>query len=70
MKYLIVLEKTANGYSVFCPDLAGCIATGETPEIAQANMQAALTAHLTRLKASSFVTVTPSCTPAWIEISD
>jgi len=30
MKYLIIIEKTKTGFSVFSPDLPGCIATGST----------------------------------------
>lgn len=29
-KYLIVLEKTSTGFSVYSPDVLGCIATGDT----------------------------------------
>ena len=32
MKYLIVIEKTATGYSAYSPDLDGCVATGSTQE--------------------------------------
>lgn len=28
MRYAIVIEKSATGYSAFAPDLPGCIATG------------------------------------------
>lgn len=30
MEYAIVIEKTANGYSAYVPDLPGCIAAGDT----------------------------------------
>lgn len=70
MKYLIVIEKTANGYSVFCPDIAGCIATGETSEQAQANMKSALEAHLAEMKECDFDIAPPSCQPAWCEITE
>ena len=29
-KYLVIYEKTKSGYSVYVPDLPGCIATGIT----------------------------------------
>ncbi|MHC4196869.1 MAG: type II toxin-antitoxin system HicB family antitoxin [Planctomycetota bacterium] len=32
MKYSIVIEKANRNYSVYCPDLPGCVATGPTVE--------------------------------------
>lgn len=29
-KYLVVFEKTKNGYSAYAPDMPGCIATDRT----------------------------------------
>ncbi len=49
-KYLIILEKTETGYSVYVPDLPGCIATGETREIAEENIYEAIKFHLNGLK--------------------
>ena len=41
-KYLIILEETGTGYSVYVPDLPGCIATGRTREIAEENIYEAI----------------------------
>jgi len=30
VQYLIVVEKTATGFSAYSPDLDGCVATGAT----------------------------------------
>ncbi len=49
-KYLIVFEKTKTGYSVYVPDLPGCIATGDTKEIAEQNIYQAIKFHLEGLK--------------------
>ena len=49
-KYLIILEKTETGYSVYVPDLPGCIATGETRENAEENIYEAIRFHLDGLK--------------------
>ncbi len=49
-KYLIILEQTETGYSVYVPDLPGCIATGETKEIAEENIYEAIRFHLDGLK--------------------
>ncbi len=45
-KYLIILEKTGTGYSVYVPDLPGCIATGKTRDIAEENIYEAIKFHL------------------------
>ena len=46
MKYLIVLKKTDEGYSVACPGLPGCWSQGETEEEAVANIQDAIHEYL------------------------
>jgi predicted RNase H-like HicB family nuclease len=43
--YLIVVGKTATGYSAHCPDVPGCAAVGETVEEVVADMKEALNFH-------------------------
>lgn len=45
-RFLVVIEKAARNYSAYCPDLPGCIATGETCEEAESNMYEALRLHV------------------------
>jgi len=45
-QYLIVLEKSDTGFSAYCPDVAGCIATGEALEATTTLMRSALALHL------------------------
>jgi predicted RNase H-like HicB family nuclease len=45
-QYLIVLEKSDTGFSAYSPDVAGCIATGETLEDTTKLMRSALVLHL------------------------
>jgi predicted RNase H-like HicB family nuclease len=44
-RFLIVIEKANNNYSVYSPDLQGCIATGATREDAERNMYEAIEMH-------------------------
>lgn len=44
--YPAIFEKTATGYSVFFPDLPGCITVGETLEEAHRMAKEALALHL------------------------
>ena len=50
MRYAIVIEKTATGYSAFAPDLPGCIATGDSVEEVEVEMQSAIRFHIDGLK--------------------
>ena len=43
--YLIIIGKTATGYSAHCPDVPGCAAVGDTVEQAVASMRGALEFH-------------------------
>lgn len=43
--YLIVIGKTATGYSAHCPDVPGCASVGETVEATAANMTEAMEFH-------------------------
>src|ERR1700686_3380419 len=43
--YLVVIGRTATGYSAHCPDVLGCAAVGKTIEDVLANMKKALEFH-------------------------
>lgn len=45
-RFLVVIEKADGNYSAYCPDLPGCVATGDTREEAEANMHEALQLHV------------------------
>jgi predicted RNase H-like HicB family nuclease len=42
----IVIEKDADGYYVFCPELQGCYTQGETYEEAISNIRDAIRLHI------------------------
>jgi predicted RNase H-like HicB family nuclease len=44
-KYVIFAYKTNTGYSAHCPDVDGCVATGDTREECVQNMAEALEFH-------------------------
>ena len=46
MRYTIIIEKAANNYSAYAPDLPGCITTGPTVEETKRVMQEAVELHL------------------------
>ena len=68
MKYLIVIERTATGYSAYSPDLPGCIAAGSTREEVEREMKDAIAFHLDGLKAEEFAIPEPSSSSSYVEI--
>jgi predicted RNase H-like HicB family nuclease len=50
MRYAIVIEKTATGFSAFVPDLPGCIATGLSQAEVEGEMKSAIRFHIDGLK--------------------
>jgi len=45
-RFLIVIEKAGKNYSVYSPDLPGCVATGKTQDEAALNMHEAIELHV------------------------
>jgi len=46
MKYAVIIEQTATGFSAYVPDLPGCIATGATKAQVRQRIQEAVEIHL------------------------
>ncbi|HWW84590.1 MAG TPA: type II toxin-antitoxin system HicB family antitoxin [Vicinamibacterales bacterium] len=68
MKYLIVIEKTSTGYSEYSPDLPGCIATGETQEEVQCEMQGAIVFHVDGLKEEGMDIPEPHSSSSYVDV--
>ena len=49
-KYFVIIEKAEDNYSSYCPDLPGCVATGETVDKTVQNMKEAIEFHIEGLK--------------------
>ena len=49
-RFLVVIEKANGNYSVYSPDLPGCVATGETREEAERHMREAVEMHVKGLR--------------------
>ena len=50
MRYAVVIEKAANNYSAYVPDLPGCVATGATVAEAESQIREAIEFHLDGLR--------------------
>lgn len=45
-KYLVIYERSADGFSAYVPDLPGCTSAGETKEEVELNIIEAIKLHL------------------------
>lgn len=68
-KYIIIIEKTPNNYSAYCPDLPGCIATGATIEEIIQRMKKAVEFHLEGLKREKLPIPQPSTEAVVIDVA-
>lgn len=59
MQYLVVVEKSENGYGAYVPDLPGCVAAAETREEVVTLIQEAIEFHIDGLKKSGEVIPKP-----------
>jgi predicted RNase H-like HicB family nuclease len=50
MRYAIVIEKAEGNYSAYVPDLPGCVATGATVAVVEAEIRDAIRLHIEGLK--------------------
>jgi len=68
-KYTIIIEKLADNYSAYCPDLPGCIATGSTAEETIDRMREAIKFHVEGLKKENIAIPEPSSQVTHIEVA-
>ena len=45
-KFLIVIEKSSNGFGAYSPDLPGCVAVGKTKKEVEQKMYEAINFHI------------------------
>ena len=67
MRYAIVIEKAANNYSAYVPDLTGCIATGSTVPEVEREIREAIRFHLDGLRADGLAVPPPTSLVEYVE---
>jgi predicted RNase H-like HicB family nuclease len=67
MRYAIVIEKTATGYSAFAPDLPGCIATGRNVPEVESEMRDAIRFHIDGLKEDNLPVPQPTTIADYVD---
>ena len=50
MRYAVVIEQANGNLSAYVPDLPGCVATGDTVEVVEANIREAIRLHIEGLR--------------------
>lgn len=50
MKYVVVYERTPDGWSAYVPDLPGCVAAGDTKDEIERLIREAILLHIESLR--------------------
>lgn len=69
MKYAIIIEKTATGFSAYSPDLPGCVSAGDTPEDTEANMREAIESHIELMREDGLPIPVPQTRVSYVEVA-
>ena len=68
MRFLVVVEETATGFSAYSPDLLGCVATGGTRDEAQQRISEAISFHLEGLRADGAPIPEPHSSSLYVDV--
>ena len=68
-RYLIIVEKTATGYSAYSPDVPGCVAAAATRPEVEREMHDAIEFHIEGLRAAGEEVPTPRSDASYCEVS-
>ena len=60
MKFPVIIERGDHNFSVYVPDLPGCVSTGSTLEEAQQNIREAIELHLAGMREDGLSLPAPS----------
>ncbi|MEA5594988.1 type II toxin-antitoxin system HicB family antitoxin [Rivularia sp. UHCC 0363] len=69
MRYAIVIEKAANNYSAYVPDLPGCVATGATIQEVNQQIKEVIAFHLESLREEDLSIPEPTTLCEYVEAS-
>ena len=67
MRYAVVIENAGSNYSVYVPDLPGCIATGATLAEVEAEIRDAIRFHIDSLREDGLPVPEPMSLAAYVE---
>jgi predicted RNase H-like HicB family nuclease len=67
MRYAIVIEKAAGNYSVYVPDLPGCVAAGASVEEVERDIREAIRFHIEGLRADGLEVPPPTSIAEYVD---
>ncbi len=67
MRYAVVIEKAANNFSAYVPDLPGCISTGETVDEVERLIREAIEYHLEGMREDGLPIPQPTTLCEYVE---
>ena len=68
-RYLVIIEKTATGFSAYSPDLPGCVATGRTRKAVEKEMRDTIESHIEGLRMAGEEIPAPQSQAAYCEVA-
>ena len=68
MKYVVVVEKSENGFGVYVPDLPGCAVVAETREEALELIREAVALHVKSLREEGSPIPEPVTTTGFVQV--
>lgn len=68
MKYAVIIEKTATGYSAYVPDLPGCVSVGRTRQEIERNIREAMSLSLEELQEQGMPVPSPTTDTEYITV--
>jgi predicted RNase H-like HicB family nuclease len=68
-RYPIIIERTGTGFSVYSPDVAGCVSVGDTEEESRRNFQESLAAHFEAMREVGEPIPEPSSSVDYVEVA-
>jgi predicted RNase H-like HicB family nuclease len=69
MRYAVVIEKAEGNFGAYVPDLPGCVATGDTIEEVEREIQEAIEFHIEGLRADGLPVPEPSSRVQYVEVA-
>ena len=68
MRYLVVVEETATGFSAYLPDVPGCVVAGSTRDEVQREMAEAIAFHVEGLHAEGMQVPEPHSFSTYVDV--
>lgn len=68
MKYLVVVEKGANSFGAYVPDLPGCAVVGQTREEALKLIREAVVLHIESLREAGDTVPEPASATEYVQV--